>query len=57
MIQLAFFCFFILAMYGVLALKLLKGTFYYCSAIDSTIAKDFVFDRLDCMDYGGSWVN
>lgn len=44
-------------MYGVLALKLLKGTFYYCSAIDSTIAKDFVFDRLDCMDYGGSWVN
>lgn len=56
MIQLAFFCFFILAMYGVLALKLLKGTFYYCSGLDSTLLVNIV-SSIDCMDYGGSWVN
>jgi len=43
-------------MYGVLALKLLKGTFYFCSGIDSSLLKH-IANQVDCMDYGGSWVN
>ncbi|CAD8180886.1 unnamed protein product [Paramecium pentaurelia] len=56
MIQLTIFCLILLAIYGVLALKLLKGTFYYCDAYDS-IYKDFIVKKEDCFDYGGSWVN
>lgn len=33
-------------------MKLLKGTFYHCTFIEKEVE-----DKVECMDYGGNWVN
>jgi hypothetical protein len=57
MAQLSIFCFLVFVVYGVFAMKLLKGAFYHCSGLDEYMIEEFVKTKLDCMDYGGSWVN
>jgi hypothetical protein len=54
MIQLTIFCIFLLLIYGNFAVRLLKGTLYYCTALEDT---SHVTTKLDCFDYGGSWIN
>ncbi|CAD8095701.1 unnamed protein product [Paramecium sonneborni] len=56
MIQLALFCVIILSIYGVFALKILKGTMYHCDAYDIKF-KEHIQTETDCFDYGGSWIN
>ncbi|CAK89639.1 unnamed protein product (macronuclear) [Paramecium tetraurelia] len=56
MIQLAIFCIIILSIYGIFALKILKGTMYYCDAYDAE-NKEHIKTSTDCYDYGGSWIN
>lgn len=57
MLQLSIFCVFILIIYGVFALKLLKGELYYCSGMEKSLMNEVVKTKLDCLDFGGSWVS
>ena len=57
MIQLSCFCFFIFIVYGVFGTKLLKGKLYSCNGLSEEIIHHHVHTRLDCFDYGGSWVS
>ena len=48
----------ILLIFGIQAVGLLKGKFFYC---DMTNVPDFLEDEIltkwDCLDYGGEWIN
>ena len=48
----------ILMIFGIQAVGLLKGKFWYC---DTTFVEDYNIDEIqtkwDCLDYGGEWVN
>lgn len=48
----------ILMIFGIQAVGLLKGTFYYC---ETTNVPDYAIGEIqtkwDCLDYGGEWIN
>ena len=48
----------ILMIFGIQAVGLLKGTFYYCDFTNvPEYAQDEIKTKWDCLDYGGDWVN
>lgn len=56
LISLLFFYFMNLFIFGIIAVKFLKGAFFYCTTIDEKFLS-FVKTREDCFDNGGDWVN
>ena len=58
MFYLTIFGFILLTVYGVFGLKMLKGTFFYCSSPLAGLVEEMeIKNKWDCMDYGGSWIN
>ena len=42
--------------YGIFAMKYLKGSFYHCVNLNSKFSK-FIINKNDCFDFGGDWIN
>ena len=48
----------ILMIFGIQAVGLLKGTFYYCETENvPEYAIPNIKTKWDCLDYGGDWIN
>ena len=52
MLNLLFVCFIFFLLFGIFGVNFFKGAFSSCANLDRKIAT-----KLECMDYGGSWVN
>lgn len=50
------FAFAFLLVTGLFPVKYLKGKFYRCYSLDSTIDISLIKFRADCLDYGGDWI-
>lgn len=47
-----------LGMFAILGTNIFKGSFYYCLTDNVPQGQDSkIIDKLDCMDYGGEWLN
>jgi len=56
LINLLFFYFMNLFVFGIIAINYLKGVFLHCTTIDEELTSH-VITKEDCFDYGGDWIN
>ncbi|KRX06412.1 hypothetical protein PPERSA_05025 [Pseudocohnilembus persalinus] len=55
--HLCIFAFAVSLVVGLIPVKFLKGSYYYCTNLDDSVNSDFIVTKYDCLDFGGDWIN